>query len=333
MSTKDTHSKLWHFFFADGFRISLNVFNIIGIIFFIFVIYKTYTKRKNSKYNILFLMMISVMISGLILNFGFLLNWKIKKDDNTNERELLFGNTEGFICQAQSFIIASSQSSRETFTTLLIFLVFLDYFSENLKTEQLYLKILVEILGFGLPFIAALIYSLLGAFGESHLFCFTKKKVDTVTSTCGTIHFFYIFILLILSVVFTLFIIFKDCCKKYDAWADDKDVNEVNLEVEKKKKRLDPKLKKIIFYPIAQICSMFFVFYYRFRDYFFHNINDNNGFIIAGWVAIANIISSLVYTLIFSISNSIFTSPNEINIEKDKTSDSKEYNLYDVEEK
>ena len=78
---------------------------------------------------------------------------------------------------------------------------------------------------------------------------------------------------------------------------------------------------------------MFFVFYYRFRDYFFHNINDNNGFIIAGWVAIANIISSLVYTLIFSISNSIFTSPNEINIEKDKTSDSKEYNLYDVEEK
>ena len=205
--------------------------------------------------------MINVMISSILSPLGYLLNWKINKE-NSKEKEILFGESMGFLCQSQSFILAFYQSTRETFLTLLTTIVFINYITQNnaINTKLMF-KIIILLIGYGISFIANLIYSLVGAFGESHLFCFTMLDTSGSTSICGTIHFTYIFILLILSLFFALYIIIIDCSNKDDnLWTYD--------NKEEGKCCMNSELKKIIFYPIDQIFSMSFIFYYRDRDYF-----------------------------------------------------------------
>ena len=298
-------STLFQFFFADGYRVSINIITLIGILLFILIVKITFSRKKSSHFNLLFIIMINVMISGILSPLAYLLNWKVNKN-NSFKKELLFGDTRGFICQTQSFLLAFFQSTRETFLTLLTFLVFLNYFkSANINSNKLLYKIITICFGYGVPFISNLTYSILGAFGESHLFCFTKLDTRGVTTICGTIHFTYIFILLLVSFLCTLYIIIKDTClKDYDPWMDE--------GTEKKEKRcMNPQLKKIIFYPIGQIFSMSFIFYYRFRDYFTSSLV--NAETVAGICGVINAISSILYTLIFIFTNNIFFKSDSIN--------------------
>ena len=299
MAETEHHSKFWKYFFSDGYRIAINIFTSIGIILFIIVMYLTYSRKKESNFKLIFIIMINVMISGILSPLGYLLNWKVE-NENTKQKELLFGDSDGALCQIQSFILAFFQSSRETFVTFLTFIVFVNYFkSKNLNVDKLVYKVIVQAIGYGIPLIANFTYSLIGAFGESHLFCFTKLDTSGVTSICGTIHFTYIFVLLLLSLFFILYIIIKDlCCKTYDPWTDDDNGDE------KQKGCMNSELIKIIFYPIAQIFSMSYIFYYRFRDYFINEVKNSNT--VAGTAAVINAISSIIYTLIFIFSNNIF---------------------------
>ena len=301
-------SKLFNFFFPDGYKIAINIITLFGLILFILVMHAT-LKKKSKKFHFLFIIMINVMISSILSPLGYLLNWKINTENST-EKKLLFGESNGFLCQSQSFILAFFQSSRETFLTLLTTLVFINYIKQNNKIiNKLFFKNIIVFIGYGIPFIANLIYSLVGAFGESHLFCFTKLDTSGSTTICGTIHFGYIFFLLILSFFFTLYIIIKDYCNKdYDPWTDD--------DKEKEKGCLNSELKKIIFYPFAQIFSMSFIFYYRFRDYF--TSEGINGTTVAGICAIINAISSVLYTCIFILSNNLFCRKNNNESEEHK---------------
>ena len=79
---------------------------------------------------------------------------------------------------------------------------------------------------------------------------------------------------------------------------------------------MNPKLKKIIFYPIGQIFSMSFIFYYRYRDYF--TKEGISGIRVAGICSVINAISSILYTLIFIMSNNIFFSNNNETIRDEK---------------
>lgn len=304
-------SKLSEYLFSDGYKIGINIITTIGIILFIIVIYITYSNRKKTtNFKLTYIIMINVMISGILSPLGYLLNWKIEKKNST-EKELIFGDSDGFLCQSQSFILSFFQSSRETFLTLLLFVIFLNFFtSKNLNMNKLIYKILIHVIGYGIPFIANLIYLIIGVFGESHLFCFTKLNKGDITTICGTIHFIYILVLVILSICFLLYIIIKECCyKKKDLWNDDENENIGCMNSD---------LSKIIFYPIAQILSMNFIFYYRFKDFYMSDNNDKteiekkNYFTkVAGIAAVINAISSIMYTLIFIFSNNIFYYSNK----------------------
>ena len=287
------HSQLYNFFFPDEYKIIINIIVILAIILFVFILKKV-LKRKKKKFNLLFLIMLNVMISGILCPLAYLLNWKVKKNSESNERELLFGKSEDFICQSQSFLLSFFQSSRETFVTLLIITIVL-FYHKKIDNNMIY-KIIFISIGYGVPFFSNLIYSIIGAFGESHLFCFTAINTKNVTVYCGTIHFTYIFILLLISLSLTIYIIiqFRKDAKK-DVWFD-----------EGKSKLIccnDLDIQKIIYYCIAQIITMGLIFYYRFRDYFYKMSDLDDIVQVAGICSIFNAISSIIYTIIFIISN------------------------------
>ena len=291
------NSKLYNFFFADGYRTTVIIIIILGIIFFGIVLYLTFSKKRTN-FKLLFIVMLNVMISALLSIIGYLFNWKIEKE---NVKTLLFDNK--FPCIMQSTFLAFFQSSRESFLTLLTFLVLLNYLNQKIKLDEdntLY-KVLIFCFCYGIPFIANIIYISIDAFGESHLFCFVK--LDKPGPLCGTIHFSYLLFLLILNVIFTLYIIINDSCKK-------EEVNDVWFEDEYKKSCLNPLLKKIIFYPIAQIISLSFPINYRFSTFVSENGNEDK---IAGIASVLNSVSSFIYTFIFMLSNNLL-----INFKDDK---------------
>ena len=67
------------------------------IYFFIIILYKAFNK-KNSDFNLLFIVMICVMVCALLSIIGYIFNWKI--EDENKVRVLLFGKS---LCKAQSF--------------------------------------------------------------------------------------------------------------------------------------------------------------------------------------------------------------------------------------
>ena len=299
-----SNSKIYDYFCCDGFKIAINLLILIGIILFIIVICIAFAGKK-SNFNLLFLMIINAIISGIFSALAYLLNWKVDVDYSP-DKQLLFGDSDGFLCQAQSFMISYFQSTRETFCSLIIITVFLNYkkISKVENTRLLY-KIIIQLLGYGIPFIANLIYSLLGVFGESHLFCFTKIYVNNTISICGTIHYIYIAILLSLSLGFTIYIIYKDCKdKNEDVWTNIDDNN-------KKKCFSDPQLKKIIFYPFAQILSNIFILYHRFSDFLIEDEIQHRNNVRSGPAAIVNTLSSILYNIIFILSNGLFSSDDK----------------------
>ena len=132
--------------------------------------------------------------------------------------------------------------------------------------------------------------------GETQYFCFISDK------TWGIIHMSYVLILVIISIIFIGYFIIKTtwCNKeKDDPW-----INENT-----KKHCIDPVLKKIIFFPLAQIFTNCFPLAFRYMD--FIKGSPYYSKLLARPAATLNSVSSILYTFIFAITNEIFTNFGE----------------------
>ena len=190
-------------------------------------------------------------------------------------------------------ILAIFQSSRESCLTLLTFLILINYLNEkiDLDNKKKFYKIIIFLYSYGIPVIANIIYISIGAYGENHLFCYVK--LNDKGAICGSIHFFYLFALLILNSIFTLFILIHDSCIRKS------NENEIWLE---EKTCINPLLKKIIFYPIAQVFSLGVPIIYRYGSFI---SKSDTIYKMAGIAAVSNSFSSFIYTLIFMASNNL----------------------------
>ena len=193
-------------------------------------------------------------------------------------------------------------TARETFVTLISIISFISFkFGENFNINKSKLSLIIALLvGYLIPFVANIIYYITGLFGKTQYFCFIKKK------TWVTIHLVYISALVIISTILITYLVVKtSCCKKtqeYDGWINDDD-NE--------KYCMNPKLKKIIFFPIAQIFTIFLLLIFRFVDHYIEGEEDfKYSKNLARPAGVLNSSSSILYTLIFAITNRIFTNFN-----------------------
>lgn len=288
---------LKNFFFADGYRVAIIILLTFGLIFFLSIIYITW--KANLRFSLIFIVMINAMISGIISPFGYLFNWVIK--DSNDNSILLFGESEGFLCQFQAFTLATFQCSRESFVTLVMVISFLKVrFPEmNISSSKINV-IAVLIFGYGIPAAEVLIFMKLHVWGQSHLFCFTGmvkegNKYSGTIVTCGLIHFIYIIVLIVISNLFILDILIRvnKMRKSYIDRNSDPEAGTTGCIC------CDPLLKKLVFYPFAQIVSMSLPIYYRIVDWFGGEVK----FSPSGPAAVMNAISSFIYTAIFFLSN------------------------------
>ena len=79
---------------------------------------------------------------------------------------------------------------------------------------------------------------------------------------------------------------------------------------------MNPMLKKIIFFPIAQIITMSLPVVYRFKSFISHDHSGADA--IAGPAAVVNSVSSILYILVFAISNGIFTTFRKEELEEEE---------------
>jgi len=293
-------SEIYQFFFAGGYRITVNIILFLSIISFGIFIYLVCSK-KNSSFNIIFRIMLNVLISALLSGIGYLFNWK--KNEGIDEINLIFEND--FVCKMQSITLGLFQTSRESFLVSLSFLIFLNYKNPNINIDKnkKFIEIVIYLFGYGIPFISNIIYIIIEGYGKSDLFCFTIKKKNDNDNDIGNyisiIHYTYIIILVILNFCFTFYIISHEvCCKnneENDLWGEEDNIACFN-----------PLLKRLIFYPFAQIISLSGPLYYRIMS-IIHN-NDKPKYIMedpAGICAILNCFSSFIHTFIFALSNNI----------------------------
>ena len=288
-------SDIEKFFFADTYRIIVNIILFIAIILFGIFIYLVFSK-KNSSFSIIFKIMLNVMISALLSGIGYILNWKKGQNEN-NEIYLIFENEA--ICKIQSVILGLFQTSRESFLVFLSFLIFLNYKNPNINFDK-YKKligIMIYLIGYGIPLIANIIYIIVGGYGKSDLFCFTDK------SSISIIHYAYIIVLVGLNFYFTFYILF------HEVYYKNKEENEL-LEEEDDNSCFNPLLKRLIFYPFAQIISLSGPIYYRIMFISKEDSLED----AAGICAILNCFSTFMHTFIFALSNNLIdcTKKNEI---------------------
>ena len=294
-------SIIYNFFFADVWRIIIIIFIIISVILSFSALGITLSiKKKNQiKFKLVYIIMINVMFTATLEPVSYLLNWV---DENRN---LLFGDQDDFFCQAQGFSIGFFQSSREIFVTLISIISFISFkFGDVINIDESKLGLIfVLLIGYLIPLIENMIYLLKKGFGQSHLYCFTRNagKIEEINfaELCGTIHFSFVIALVIVNIFFISFLFIEtSCCKKEekneDVWFKDN-----------KKYCINPMLKKIIFFPIAQIITMSLPVVYRFNSFISHN--EERADAIAGPAAVVNSVSSILYISVFVISNGIFS--------------------------
>lgn len=293
----DFTSYLKYFFFADGYRTTIMVLLIFGLIFFLSIIYVTW--KAHLRFSLIFIVMINAMISGIISPLGYFFNWVIDDPNDSSKRVLLFGESDGFWCQFQAFTLATFQCSRESFVTLIMVISFLKVRFPDMNISSTKINIIVVLFfGYVIPASEVLIFMKLHVWGQSHLFCFTGMVTgeyrDNIV-TCGLIHFLYIVVLIIISNLFILDILIRvnRMRKNYIDRNSDPDAGTNGCIC------CDPLLKKLIFYPLAQIVSMSLPITYRILDWFVKGEHPNP----SGPAAIMNAISSFIYTAIFFFSN------------------------------
>ena len=288
-----TNSAIYNFFFADFWRTIIIIIIIIATILFLAVLGKTIFIPDNLKFKLVFIIMINVMITAILNPLSYFFNWVVYEDGEDTNGTLLFGNGTDFLCQFQSAAISSTQSSRETFVTLISVISFISFKFEDLRIDNNRLCVIIVLLiGYLIPITANIIYYYNGMLGKTQYFCFITDKI------WGIIHMAYVLILVIISIIFISYLIIKTTNsnkeKEFNPWGDDT-----------QKYCIHPHLKKIIFFPLAQIFTNSFPLIFRFMDY----IKQSNYYskLLARPAATLNSVSSILYTLIFAITNDIFT--------------------------
>ena len=307
-------SDFYNFFLADGYRITILILTVLGTLIVSLVIIKTLVikKKQKNKFKLVFIVMINVMITAILEAVSYSINWVIKK-------RLLFDNE--FSCQTQAFLLTFFQSSREIFVTLISIITFISFkLGDDFNIDDNKQSLIVTFLiGYLIPLIESLIYLLTKGYGISHSYCFTKvgefyeiddNKIKS-SEICGAIHFSILISLILISTFFISYLIIDTACRNknnndFDLW-----LNEDN-----KKYCIHPMLKKIIFFPITQFFIMSVQFIYRFINYI--ERNDRRAVNLARPAAVVNSSSSIIYALIFAISNGIFTNLNKEVEEQNK---------------
>ena len=295
----EEHTDLYYFFFADFCRITINIIVFFGLILFIFVLYKAFS-NKDSKFTFIFIIMINVMICSILSILGYIFNWKVVKNEG---RELLFKDDLYFLCQFQSILLTYFQTVRESLLTSLTIIVIFDYLGKNIKKI---FKILLFIFCYGIPFISNIICFCLDGFGETDLFCFTDS--NNFGRSFGILHFGYIFLLILSNIILCIIILIMDYKqgKSNKVW--------LNLDNSQNKEsgcNISPEVRKIAFYPVAQIICLFFPITYRIGN---NSKAVEENILLAQITAIGNSLSSILYALIFIITNKkIFWKKKEMN--------------------
>ena len=318
-------SKAFNFFFADYYRIAIIILTVLGILIVSAILTKTFLikKKQKNKFKLVFIVMINVMITAVLETVSYSLNWIIT--DKNNKKTLLFGKSNEFFCQAQGFSLTFFQSSCEIFVTLISIITFISFKLEddfNIDESKLSL-IVISLIGYLIPLIESIIYLVNDGYGRSHSYCFSKiktkkedeKEIDPndlkLSEICGAIHYSLLISLILISTFFISYLIISTTCRN-------KNINDVDLWIKdeyNKKYCIHPMLKKIIFFPIAQFFIMSVQFIYRYINYFSdYEIVEK----FARPAAVVNSFSSIIYSLIFAISNGIFTNINEEVNEQNK---------------
>ena len=302
------HSRLYYFFLADYCRITVNILVLIGFILFIIVLYKAFSKKK-SDFKLLFIVMINVMICALLSIIGYIFNWKIK--DGNDERVLLFGDEDGFLCRIQSIFLNYFQTARESLLTSLTIIVFFTYKEHNVEKTKY--KILIFLFCYGIPFASNILCFIFDGFTENDLFCFTR--LSGFGKALGIIHYLYLIALALLNLSLVSSIIIMDYKqgKKFEDWLVDEKSSKCAI--------INPALKKIIPYPFAQFTALTFPIIYRVGNKVGSSVKW------AKIAAIGNSLAAVFYTLIFFYFNKIvLDKDNNINKEYETQEMEKVYN-------
>jgi len=308
-------TQLFNFFFADYCRIIIITFVIFGLILFLIVLYKAFSNKK-SNFNLLFIVMVNVILCSILSASSYLLNWVIFYKDN--HPKLLFGNEKSILCKAQSILIGYFVTSRESLLTSITIIVFINY--KNGDTEKNIYKFLIFAYSYLIPVCSNFIAYHCDAFGISDLFCFYARNHSG--NIFLTIHLVYLIILLLLNLSLVLIIMIMDYyhAKPYKEWLDDEN-SDSGFSL------TNSAIKKIILFPIGQLSTLTFVFIYRFGNENGHFDND----ITLGRIAtMANALSSILYSIIFIISNNMMI--RETTITENRTKSIMESDILTEEE-
>ena len=297
------HGNLYNFFIADYYRIIVNIIILLSVISFI-IIMRFALKRKREHFKLIFILMINVIVSAVGSGIGYLLDWKT--GDIDNKGSLIFESE--ILCTTQAILLGFFHISRESFLLLLTIFIFINYKYPyfNLEHNKMIYNIFIYSFGYGIPCIINIIYTSLGAYGESDLFCFTTNNEHYLkrAQACGIIHFAYVFILVIINLILTIYILIKDSLeqKKNSIW----------LETEN---NLSPVAKKMLLYPISSLIFLIAPLYYRITSYMTKDGTDSNSNMAwrAGLCATFNSLSSIFNNIIFIISNNLLCSSQQRN--------------------
>lgn len=276
-------STLNYFFFADGFRISIHIILIISIILNLFVLKSL--SIMNQKFSLIFIILINVIICSSMHGIAYIIDW-IPQDN----KELLFG--PDFICNLQSFFICFFIEARESFATSITIIMFLnEWLHTKIKRSCITLSISM-LIGYLFPFILNIFFYINGGYGKSHLYCLTNYEKEGNHSLI--FHFLYIIIFHIISIVLSAILFIY-------AFIRNRQEREATLW---------QLIKKIILFPLAQIIFIALPNIYEILIMIYGSEQENlQNFLVylAGISAVICTFPAIGYTLIFALSNNLFS--------------------------
>ena len=176
------------FFIADAFRLIKFIIIIISFILNLLLIIsyikiKYIKKIKTGKNSFSFVLIINILIANFIHTFSYLLNWMLFVKDNYYEYDfkederifhigaLLIGNPYNlWACSMQGFLMVFSSLSQDTLINILFYFV-----SGSIITGKIKLRLVLIILGYGIPLLISFVYLATDNIGINFRYCFVKR--------------------------------------------------------------------------------------------------------------------------------------------------------------